>query len=259
MLHRVRGSESEKDGGEPMKSPHEGARPDRCPVCNVSVRRDQIVNHLTSVHPGQKDSPAVRRFFREQRRSGREVAVKPKHRTGWWTPWRIGGVVALVLFASVVAYALTKTPGGVATGRAAPDFTFTGLSGSPSSLSAYEGHPLVLWWVATWCSSCSSGTQLFAQSYYSQYHSAGVTLLEIESYNDLGQSGPSVSNFASANGYTGQAGWVFGAGSSAGTSQYNPNGYLDYYYVISAQGTIIAQGASLAGNFASALQAATGS
>ncbi|EQD36222.1 alkyl hydroperoxide reductase/ Thiol specific antioxidant/ Mal allergen, partial [mine drainage metagenome] len=122
-----------------------------------------------------------------------------------------------------------------------------------------RGDPLVLWWVATWCSSCTYSTQLFAQSYYSQYHSAGVTLLEIESYNDLGQSGPSLSSFASSNGYSGQAGWVFGTGSASGTSSYNPSGYLDYYYAINAQGTIVAEGADLAGSFSSALQAATGS
>lgn len=114
-------------------------------------------------------------------------------------------------------------------------------------------------WEATWCSSCVQGTQIFAQQYYSQYHSAGVTLLEIESYNDLGQPGPSIGTMAIQNGYTGQAGWIIGEGSSQGTSIYNPNADLEYYYVINAQGSIVTQGTPLTGAFGSALSAAQGS
>jgi hypothetical protein len=115
---------------------------------------------------------------------------------------------------------------------------------------------VVLWYVALFCSSCLQGSQLFAQQYYSQYHAAGVTLLEIESYNDLGQPGPSLAAFASQIGYSGQPGWILGSGSSSGTNTYNPNGYLDVYYVINAQGTVVASGQGLSDAFGSALQQA---
>ncbi|MDG6913502.1 MAG: redoxin domain-containing protein [Nitrososphaerota archaeon] len=169
------------------------------------------------------------------------------------------GVAIVVAIVVLVAYALLRAaPPNIGNGVAAPDFTFTDAQGASHSLSSFIGKPIVLWWVATWCSSCVQGTQIFAQQYYAQYHSAGVTLLEIESYNDLGQSGPSIGTMAGQNGYTGQAGWIIGEGSSQGTSAYNPNSYLDYYYVISAQGNIVTQGNSLPGSFGAALSAAQG-
>ena len=64
---------------------------------------------------------------------------------------------------------------------------------------------------------------------------------------------------ADQNGYTGQAGWIIGEGSSQGTSTYNPNADLEYYSVISAQGNVVSQGTSLTGSFGSALSAAQGS
>jgi hypothetical protein len=160
----------------------------------------------------------------------------------------------------LLAYAILRVPSTApSNGAVAPDFTFTDPQGTSHSLVSFFGHPLVLWWVATWCSSCVQGTQIFAQQYYAQYHSAGVALLEIESYNDLGQPGPSIGTMAAQNGYTGQAGWMIGEGSSQGTNAYNPNSDLEYYYVINAQGHVIAQGTPLTGSFGAALSAAQGS
>ncbi len=177
-----------------------------------------------------------------------------------WTRWRIVGVILAAAAVSGVTYYVLFPPNhpAVNDGSAAPDFSFTTPSGGSSQLSAYVGHPLVLWWVATWCSSCQLATQVFAQQYLSQYENAHVLLLEMEDYNDLGQSGPSISAMASAYGYHGQSGWVLGVGSSSGTSTYNPQDQLDYYYVISGSGVIVSQGAGLGGNFAAALSAATG-
>jgi thiol-disulfide isomerase/thioredoxin len=170
------------------------------------------------------------------------------------------GIAVGVAIVVLVAYALLRpAPTSVRNGAAAPDFTFTDPQGASHSLSSFFGKPVVLWWVATFCGSCDQGTQIFAQQYYSQYHSAGVTFLEIESYNDLGQSGPSIGTMAGQNGYTGQAGWIIGEGSSQGTSAYNPNSDLDIYYVISAQGNVVTQGTPLTGSFGAALSAAQGS
>ena len=99
---------------------------------------------------------------------------------------------------------------------------------------------------------------MFAQNYYNQYNSSGVVLLQIESYNNLGQSGPDLRTFASSYGYVGQKNWVLGEGSQSGTATYNSAGYLDYYYVISSQGNVLDQKAGLPQYFASALSEAAG-
>ncbi len=109
--------------------------------------------------------------------------------------WLLIGVGVAVL--ALVAYAILHVPPAAQAqvDKPAPNFGFSDLSGASLSLKSYLGQPVVLWWVAAFCTSCSQGTQYFAQSYYSQYHTSGVLLLEIEDYNDLGQPGPSLSSF----------------------------------------------------------------
>ena len=234
---------------------------ENCPVCDTAVRSDRIELHAAKVHPGRaREIAALRR--RRARPSTKPLRAGNARRAGGRGPgfrWIWIGVGVAVL--ALVLYAVLHLPslGQAQVGKVAPDFTFTTLSGATQSLSSYRGQPVVLWWVAAFCSSCSQGTQYFAQSYAGQYHAAGVTLLEIEDYNDLGQPGPSLSAFASQNGYTGQPGWIIGAGSSQGTTAYNPVGYLDVYFVISPSGSITATGQGLSGSFATALQQAQSS
>lgn len=234
---------------------------EKCPFCGVAVRRDRLEIHAKNVHPGRVLDKAVLRRLRQSSsgsRKRRNDAGLPK--APWSTRrWILLGVGVAILV--LVLYAILHIPPAAQAqvGKPAPDFTFNDLSGTSHSLSSYQGQRLVLWWIAAFCSSCSQGTQYFAQSYASQYHTAGVLMLEIEDYNDLGQPEPSLSSFASQNGYSGQAGWILGEGSSQGTNAYNPNGYLDVYYVISAQGSIVATGQGLSGSFSSALQQAVSS
>ncbi len=231
----------------------------RCPVCETTVRRDRLASHVTAVHPTEQKSPSVKRALQNAQESVPVGSRRRRSGDRWWTRGRVVSVAVVVALIVLVAYALLRVaPTNVGNGATAPDFTFTDPQGASHSLSSYFGKPIVLWWVATWCSSCVQGTQIFAQQYYAQYHSAGVTFLEIESYNDLGQTGPSIGTMAGQNGYTGQAGWIIGEGSSQGTSTYNPNSDLEYYYVISAQGNIVSQGTPLTGAFGAALSAAQG-
>ena len=241
----------------PRKAP---VKTRRCPICETTVRMDRLASHVTAVHPKDRDIPSVKMALQSAQKS---VAVDSRRRRSgnrWWTRGRVVGVAIVVAIVVIVAYALLRVaPTNVGNGATAPDFTFTDPQGVSHSLSSYFGNPIVLWWVVTWCSSCIQGTQIFAHQYYAQYHSAGVTFLEIESYNDLGQQGSSIGTMAGQNGYTGQAGWIIGEGSSQGTNAYNPNSDLEYYYVISAQGNIVTQGTPLTGAFGAALSAAEGS
>lgn len=230
-----------------------------CPECEVKVRMDRLEDHLSSVHPG---APMPKELKSRLKGVARKAKTTKKGRPGGvWTRGRIVGVTVGVAVLIIVIYALVRAPSSAQaqTGNPAPDFTFTDLGGTTHSLSSYQGHPVVLWWVATFCSGCSQGTVVFAQSYYSQYRSAGVTMIEVESYNNLGQSGPSLSSFASQNGYSNQPGWVMGYGSSAGMNEYNPDGYLDVYYVISPQGSIVGSGQGLGGSFGTVLAQAESS
>lgn len=234
---------------------------EKCPFCDAPVRRDRLVLHAKNVHPSRTLDRDTRDRLRRFSRGGVPGRGNGKIAPGLMTRrrWLLLGVGVAIL--SLVVYAVVHVPlaAQAQVGKAAPDFTFADLAGTTHSLSSFQGHPLVLWWVALFCSSCGQGTQYFSQSYYSQYHASGVFLIEVEDNSDLGQPGPSLSSFASQNGYSSQSGWVLAEGSQAGTTAYNPNGYLDVYYVISASGTVVASGQVLPGAFSSALQQAVAS
>jgi thiol-disulfide isomerase/thioredoxin len=173
--------------------------------------------------------------------------------------WRVVGIVLLVVFVGVIAYALTRpSPPGEAVGDSAPAFSFTDLSGVTHTLSSYQGHPVFLWWIATWCPHCTQDTQVLAQDYYSRFHAEGITILEIQLYNNLGESGPSLSTFAQDNGYRGQVGWTFGTSDPTATGQYDAQAVTDVYYLLNSQGVILTQGAGAGGAFPSLLTQAQG-
>jgi|GEM_PF-1094511 thiol-disulfide isomerase/thioredoxin len=228
----------------------------RCPVCRAPLREDRLARHVTQVHPRDAASPRVRKILDHPPIKARTRSRRPEVRAGW-PRWPIYlGVLAVLLI--LAFYVLTRPgpAGSPQVGSPAPDISFTTLNGTSLELSGLKGHPLVLWFVATWCPGCSDGTILFTQQYYSQYHAAGVLLVELESYNNLGEPGPSMASFASSAGYQGQPGWIVGTAGSSATSLYNPNQDLDIYYAINAQGIVTATGQGLGGAFSTALAAA---
>jgi thiol-disulfide isomerase/thioredoxin len=124
-------------------------------------------------------------------------------------------------------------------GSVAPDGSFTTIGGTTETLAALRGKPTLIWLVTTWCSSCQAGTQTMAQ-HIAALTADGVRVVEVENYQDFGQSGPSVSTFAKtlAGSAYGDPDWTFGEASAALTHTYNPKAYLDLYYLINAKGKI---------------------
>ncbi len=148
----------------------------------------------------------------------------------------IGGVITL--------YALSQRGTGsnstpLNKGDPAQDFPITFIDSNKGNLSQFRGHTLLLWFVTTWCSSCQDGAQLLSQQYYSTLHSRGVVILTVELYNNLGQTGPSLNQFANTYGSGSKAGWLYGTAPQWVTYRYDPNSYLDIYYLINSQGNII--------------------
>ncbi|MCI4352981.1 MAG: redoxin domain-containing protein [Thermoplasmata archaeon] len=187
------------------------------------------------------------------------ATANPGQRRRWG--WRIGAASAVAL-AIVIALAASNLlrPTGLPAARAgkpAPDIPVSALNGSASSLLRFQGHPLLLWWIATWCPSCNSGTQLFHQSYLGQFEAAGVNVLEIELYNNLGQPGPSLAQFAAQHGYANQSGWFFGTSSASATNLYDPHAETDVFDLIGSAGKVVETGSTPGGQLSSILSAAT--
>jgi thiol-disulfide isomerase/thioredoxin len=128
----------------------------------------------------------------------------------------------------------------ISVGYMAPNYGFFLSNGSYVNLSAYKGHAVVLWFVATWCPTCAQGNEALNQS-YQFFERHGIKVIELELYHDLGYQGPSIASFVrsyASDAYTNNTIIPALAGYNM-TAAYDPKGYLDIYYLISANGTVI--------------------
>lgn len=177
-------------------------------------------------------------------RTRARTSARRRRRWGWIT------AVAVVLVGAGVITGLRLTrhadpsagPSAAATatvGQPAPDGTFTTVAGATTTVAALRGRPTLLWFVATWCPSCQAGTPAIAQV-FPQLRAAGLRVVEIELYENLGQPGPSIAAFgkSGAGSDYGDPDWVFGTSSASLTRAYDPEGYTDIYYLLDARGSV---------------------
>lgn len=168
--------------------------------------------------------------------------------------WTVAGAAAAALVAVIAVIAVvtggpgTGTTGGTtgpagtrlpAAGSLAPAGSFTTAAGTPATISSLRGHPVLVWLVTTWCPGCQAGTQAMPAD-LARLRARGITVVELEDYADLGQPGPGIASFGRQ--FAGAAyqspGWVFGTASQAMTRVWNPQGYLDIYYLLDSAGRI---------------------
>jgi cytochrome oxidase Cu insertion factor (SCO1/SenC/PrrC family) len=163
----------------------------------------------------------------------------------------VAGGVVVALVAAVVGLRFAggsgpatggaaRSGGAPAPGDVAPNATFTTLSGRTETVASLRGHPTLLWLMTTWCSSCQASTETLAKN-LPALEADGVRVVEVENYEDLGESGPSVAEFAkvlAGSEYTSPE-WTFGEASLGLTQTYNPASDLDVYYLLNAAGRVV--------------------
>jgi peroxiredoxin len=116
--------------------------------------------------PSQKRPPAA---SRRRRRSHRRLL-----------PRLIVGAVTLAALVAIIVFVHANTSGAAPTGsQAAPDFTLTTLSGTTFQLAAQQGHPVVLYFMATTCASCVQGSHNVAEALQSA-RATGAEVLAID-------------------------------------------------------------------------------
>jgi len=200
-----------------------------------------------SRRPG-RGRPLAGRAGRPGRSPKVQAIGRRRARRLWWIIASGAGVVAA---ASVVIAATaggrgtaaggTSAAGGAApaVGSAAPGGSFTTASGRTGTIASLRGHKTLLWFVATWCPGCQAGTHAMAGQ-AARLRAAGVRVVEVEDYADLGQPGLAMAAFGRQ--FAGAAyhgpGWTFGTASQALTSAYNPQGYLDVYFLLGSSGRV---------------------
>jgi thiol-disulfide isomerase/thioredoxin len=97
----------------------------------------------------------------------------------------------------------------------------------------------MFWLFATWCPTCEAGTAAVAQ-HASQLEQAGVQIVQLKLYNNLGYPGPSAQEFARAFARSPRPTlwWLWGEASQEASYIYDPKGYPDLYFLIDRDGIV---------------------
>ena len=202
-----------------------------------------------SRHPGRVGRPPAGWPGRPGRSPHAQALRRRRARRLCWA-----GAGAAVAIVAAVPVVIAVTAGGrntaaggnsptggaaPAVGSAAPGGSFTTVSWRTETVASLRGRKTLLWFVATWCPSCQAGTQAVAGQ-TARLRAAGVQVVEVEDYADLGQPGPGIAAFGHQ--FAGAAyrdpGWTFGTASQALTRAWNPQGYLDVYFLLGSSGKV---------------------
>ena len=159
--------------------------------------------------------------------------------------WITAIIVVFAIAGAIIGFRLANhtntasAPAAPTVGQVAPDGTFTTVAGTTMTVASLRGQSTLLWFVATWCPSCQAGTPVVAQQ-FPQLRADKVRVVEIELYENLGQPGPSVTDFGKtyAGSLYGDRDWTFGTSSAQLSTAYNPNGYTDIYYLLDTTGHV---------------------
>ncbi|MCL4404667.1 MAG: redoxin domain-containing protein [Candidatus Marsarchaeota archaeon] len=126
-------------------------------------------------------------------------------------------------------------------GNIAPNYSFVYASnGTIANISSLRGKTVLLWFVATWCSGCAQGNEILNGN-MSFFESRGIDVIEVELYKDLGYSGEPISSFVAEYAPNASAFRDFHSAISGYNLSlaYDGRGYLDIYYLIGHNGTVI--------------------
>lgn len=156
-------------------------------------------------------------------------------------------LIGAALAAIIIIAALSSNFGhngsavlNITVGSYAPDYGFYLANLTPTNLSSFKGHTTLVWFVATWCSSCAQGNVAINQN-YQFFKQHGVTIVELELYKDLGYNGPPIAGFVNTYAPSAYSNGII-VPALAGynmTAAYDPHGYLDIYYLISGEGKVL--------------------
>ena len=128
-----------------------------------------------------------------------------------------------------------------AVGAKAPNYSFIYASnGTVANVSSLNGKPVLLWFVATWCSGCAVGNEMLNDN-ISYFKSKGINVVEIELYRDLGYSGAPINAFVNdyAPNVTSYSNFRSAISGYNLSIAYDKDGYLDIYYLIGPNGKIL--------------------
>lgn len=176
-----------------------------------------------------------------------------------WRCLPVGAAVGMLAAGLAACGAQTGAAGGAgqtaaATRTAAASAPRGGLSGGAlalidgrsTTLRAFAGRPLMVWFVADGCASCAASIPAVA-SHLSAFAHANVRVLVLGIYGAFGQGAQARTQLASfgrsaAGTRFADPAWTWGVGSAGLTSAYDPGGVPDEYFLLDRSGRIVYRG-----------------
>lgn len=124
-------------------------------------------------------------------------------------------------------------------GRPAPEIAFTTVNGETRQLSDFRGEPVMLWLIATWCSTCQKAAQALTER-IDELERYGLVILTLKLYDNLGYPGPAIVEFGKkwAGAAYDSPNWLWADASQRASFIYDPKGYPDIYWLIDRDGAI---------------------
>lgn len=133
-------------------------------------------------------------------------------------------------------------PAPIAVGKRAPTLTYRLLDGKTLTPAQLRGRKYVLWVIGTWCPSCQAGSQIIGR-HIAELRRKNVALVEMEAYNNLGGSGPTLASVKDGIGKDADApNWYWGVLSAEQTATIDPSSAMDVFYLVDGYGNVVAQG-----------------
>lgn len=182
---------------------------------------------------------------------------------GFPEAWRrsLLGAVVVVLAGGLAACGAQSTParstertGAAITPNAAASAPrrprsrgrLTEIDGRSAALRAFEGRPLMVWFVADGCASCAASIPAVARHLAAFAH-ANVRVLVLGIYGAFGQGAKARAELASfGRSAAGQRfadpAWTWAIASARLTSAYDPGGVPDEYFLLDRVGGTVYQG-----------------
>jgi hypothetical protein len=82
---------------------------DRCPICEVAVRPENLLRHLNDIHPRHPDTPGLREKLREEPGRVARRSAGPPIRVRRWQVVLVAVIVVIGVGAYVALQALTRS------------------------------------------------------------------------------------------------------------------------------------------------------
>ncbi len=137
--------------------------------------------------------------------------------------------------------------GGVSTGTVVPSRSFETLDGSTTSLEAFEGDPVLLWFPMTDCQTCQEEVTMMAAN-NSKLRNLTIIALPMGSAPDSGAQDPEAFAKEFGSETVDADNWVWGTPSEEMVETYNPEHTHGLAYLVNGTGVVVAKGSQPGSN-----------